>query len=476
MIERLRSSFRDPAGRVVVVDGRVFRILHKPHDAASLSFLESAFFCDRAKAGQFPATYKVEHAPAALTSLVDEAEPECILEHSLIAFPAYAHEWPPSMLYDAGHFTLDLAESALAHGWSLKDATPWNVLYTDGRPVFCDVLSFEPRAPARVWLAYAQFQRTFVLPLYAHHRFARPVHSVFRERRDGLEPTELEPVLRGWRRWALLELQTIVLPAKFSRGSAEFGKRLIGDGPSAGAEPNERLADYVLRRSLRRLRAQLTAVRPRRRRCSRWVEYGNDLAHYRDEDRKLKSDFVRLALIRAGAGRVLDIGTNSGEYSVLAASLGSTVVAADFDVASLEQLYERVKLTRLPITPVVLDIARPTPGVGWANTEIASFLVRARGQFRVVMMLAVLHHLIVTERVPLGYVLEMLFELDARFLIIEWVDPADPRFRQIARTHGELYSNLSIEFFERNLARYFRVIQRLDLGSKTRTLYLCERR
>ena len=53
--------------------------------------------------------------------------------------------------------------------------------------------------------------------------------------------------------------------------------------------------------------------------------------------------------------------------------------------------------------PLVVDLTRPTPAVGWRNQECASFLVtgRRRENFDLVMMLAVVHHILVTERIPL---------------------------------------------------------------------------
>ncbi len=55
----------------------------------------------------------------------------------------------------------------------------------------------------------------------------------------------------------------------------------------------------------------------------------------------------------------------------------------------------------LDVLPLVVDLTRPTPAVGWRNQECASFLDRARGGFDLVLMLAVVHHMLVTERIPL---------------------------------------------------------------------------
>jgi SAM-dependent methyltransferase len=380
------------------------------------------------------------------------------------------------MLYDAGNLTLNLAEEALADGWMLKDATPWNILYSGGRAVFCDILSFEPKSRSGIWCAYAQFQRTFLLPLYAYARHAWPVHASFLELRDGIAPSTLEPVVRGWRRWAPFELQTIILPTKLALGVAERRDHASVVAPMMATIDNQKLSDFIFRRSFLRLQDQLAAVRPPVRKSSQWSNYANNLQHYDSSDREIKSAFVRSALSQTGAGSVLDIGCNVGEYSFMAATQGAAVTAADFDVAALETLYERVKRDHLPITPVVLNFARPTPAVGWNNREVDSFLDRARGRFRVVMMLGLLHHLIVTERIPLKFIVEVIFELESAFLLIEWISPQDTRFRQIANTHGDLYQNLTEVFFEGILAAHYKILERVPLRTKTRVLYFCKRR
>ena len=63
--------------------------------------------------------------------------------------------------------------------------------------------------------------------------------------------------------------------------------------------------------------------------------------------------------------------------------------------------------------PLVVDLTRPTPAVGWRNQECASFLGSgSRREFDLVMMLAVVHHMLVTERIPL----EDLFALADRII------------------------------------------------------------
>ena len=96
------------------------------------------------------------------------------------------------MLVDAGNLTLDLSEALLKSGWGLKDATPLNILFQGPNPIFVDLLSFEQRsATDPTWTPYAQFVRTFLLPLLANRELGQSLRAIWLENRDGLDPERL---------------------------------------------------------------------------------------------------------------------------------------------------------------------------------------------------------------------------------------------------------------------------------------------
>ena len=104
--------------------------------------------------------------------------------------------------------------------------------------------------------------------------------------------------------------------------------------------------------------------------------------------------------------------------------------AIDSDPVVVGETWRRATADRLPILPLVVDLARPSPGVGWRNGECPGFLDRAHGGFDLVLMLAVIHHMLVTERVPLDAIVEVVAELTTDRIVVEYVGPADPCFRR----------------------------------------------
>ena len=192
---RLVSSFRDPSGKVVLYGKRVIRIVSEAGMPDLTIFLASHIARKLQDEGLLVRTVPLEPGETRRL-LADPAFSDTagdlrgsIYEHERIPFPSYPYEWAPEMLYAAGQLTLDLARQLLEEGYGLKDGTPYNVLFRGPQPVFVDVLSFERRNPSDpIWLSYAQFVRTFLLPLAAHKHFGlSPSHTLF-TRRDGLEP------------------------------------------------------------------------------------------------------------------------------------------------------------------------------------------------------------------------------------------------------------------------------------------------
>ena len=87
-------------------------------------------------------------------------------------------------------------------------------------------------------------------------------------------------------------------------------------------------------------------------------------------------------------------------------------------------------------------------------------------------MLGLIHHLLVSERATLDMLADLLERLGPKRVILEWVDPADPKFRQLSGLNHHLYSNLHSVQLEQSLGRKFRLIEKLSLPCSTRVMYL----
>jgi SAM-dependent methyltransferase len=436
---------------------RVLRTVHPEFAATTQSFLNSALAHELTDSGWLVAT----------RSLGFQEDGSLELEHKRVFFPSYPWEWCAEQWIDAAVVTLDICDKLLDHGLILKDATPLNILFDGSRPVLVDVLSIEGREPANpLWNAYGQFVRTFVLPLIAHKRLGWPLAATY-SRRDGYEPDELYPYLQFAGRWLGPSRRFITLPVLLDRmgKSSKF---------AASVRFSDEASIAILRSRLRSLKRTVLGLHCTNKK-SRWSGYAEHRDHYSKDEGLHKEAFVKKALGIAKAHTVLDLGANTGAFSRLAAASGAQVVAVDTDVASTSIHYKNAHRSEQPILPLFADIARPTPPAGWKNQESLSLLERCRQRFDCVMMLGILHHLLVSDQIPLGEIATLVFDLAPRWIIVEWIPPTDPKFVEICRGRDALYSGLTEASFHEKFALYFHTIER-EVLSNGRVLLLMEAR
>ena len=451
------ATFRDPAGSLKISGDQVLRTVQPRYAAESLRFLQS----DLAR------RWTQQGLLIESQVLSSGGDQPLLLEHPRVFFPSYPWEWTPGQWVAAGELTLELCTQLLREGWILKDATPLNILFDGPRPVFVDVLSIERRDPGNpLWLAYGQFARTFLLPLAAYKYLGWPFAATL-NRRDGYEPPDLHPYLSSLERWSAPLRSLVTLPYLLERKKGGAGVT-----PKLTQQPD--VATAVLQRNLSRFGKMLHALEPKSR-ASKWSDYPAAADHYSEQDQQQKQSFVARAMEQLRPGAVLDIGGNTGQYARIAAHSGARVVAWDTDVAAADLNWRQAKADGLAIQPLVADVARPTPAVGWCNQESLPLLERARNRFDCVLMLGILHHLLLADQIPMGDIAMLLASLTRRSAIVEWVPRTDVRYIDLCRGREELYQHLHEDFFVEQFAHYFTVGARERL-SNGRVLFLLEKR
>jgi 2-polyprenyl-3-methyl-5-hydroxy-6-metoxy-1,4-benzoquinol methylase len=455
------ATFRDPAGSLSFQGNVAVRTIGPAARESVLEFLNSPF-CQRAQLRGDLIPADIDDTPEALR-----------LTHPRISIPTYPWEWTPTQWLAAANLTLNLCEEALADGWILKDATPLNVLFTATRPIFVDILSFERRDPtSSLWLAYGQYVRTFLLPLLMNRLLSWPL-ALTLFKRDGYEPTDLYAALTWRQRLSRAAFWPITVPTLLDR-------RKPADSPAKKLTPRPQtpeIATAVLQRAVTKLRRQ-TQRAVAATSSSDWSEYQATLTHYTPEQSREKLAWVRQTLEsttpESTTQTVLDIGANTGEFSALAASLGAKVTALERDQTSADRLFTMARDRSLSIQTIHADIARPTPAVGWENSESPALIPRLEGHFDLVLMLAVIHHLILMEQIPIPAILALCHRLTRRHLVVEWVPVEDPMFQSLMRDRDSLYAHLTEADLLAACAGLFQTLTRQPLENG-RILFLFEK-
>ena len=459
------GSFRDPLSQVFVSDGEILRGL-SPRGLAEFEAVHAApVFGSLVSDGKVVAT---ELLPAGSHELHEQWAG--VLRHERLPVVSYPYEWTFEMLRDAALLQIDVARAAVAAGFSVKDASAYNVMFDGVRPVFIDVGSFEKPLRTEAWPGYRQFCELFLNPLVVQAAGGVGFNQWLRGSVEGISLADTVAVvpLRRRLRKGLGVHVTLQARADRKHTAAE-----VAAGP-AGLTGQRRagFSPTLLTAQLNNLEKTVRGLRWKAQR-SVWSDY-TDRSHYVGQDLPAKEAFVASTVEALSPALVLDLGANDGLFSLLAAEHGATrVVAADFDHLVVDRLYRHLRETgETRILPLVLDLVNPSPGAGWRSRERRSFVDRVRPDL--VLCLAVVHHLALTNTIPLDEIVAFLAEFGSD-LVVEFPHPDDPMvIRLLGHKRAGLFDHYTRENWERSLDRRFAVTEREVLG--TRTLYRCSLR
>jgi hypothetical protein len=454
-----QKSFRDPTGFVIEANGAIFRGIHKHKEG---------FYKDLFSSDWYKNLVRNNKVQSSSWHLCDDLDDQYVwIKHHKFNFPLFPHEITAEQLYKSALLTIEIAKNALDNNFILKDASAWNVVLDEGQPIFCDVTSFETYCGGSLWAAYGQFCRHFIIPLLLHKYLKMSPAKLFLTSRDGVKPKDAKDLLRWSAITSLAALEAVLLPSLAS----DSGKS--GGGLIKTNKENTELNKTILSNTFNRLENYIRTLQPSKiTQKSTWSEYESDRCHYSSDDLDAKFDFVKESL-KLCNGPVLDLGCNQGQYSQLASSLGLMVVATDFDENSLIKLESKNNNTNISVS--LLNICQPTPAIGWDNREHIGFLEKAKYHFEIVLCLGLLHHMLVTERIPLPLIIDTLASCTNKSLLIEWIEPDDQKFKEISSYEENLYSFLSSSYFESLITTKFKIINKVKLQQAKRSLYLLEK-
>jgi hypothetical protein len=452
------GSFRDPSGFVFWRDGRPYRQIQQRFasewDAFAGSPLERRLM-ERGRLVPYD-TVSVDLAEAPGAHAVIAPEP--------IEFVSYPYEWTFGELKDAALLTLDAQLDALADGWTLRDASAFNVQFRAGRPVLIDSLSFEPHEDGTPWVAYRQFCEHFLAPLALMARRDVRLADLLRTEIDGV-PLDLAARLLPWRtRLNFGLLSHVHLHARSQRRHA--GNEDEGQAARSARIPRSRLVALTgnLRSTVKGLDWTPAGTE--------WSDYA-DHTSYGDAATASKARLVDAFVREVPGGRAWDLGANTGRYSRVAADAGKRVLAFDIDPAAAEQHYRALKGEgRTDILPLVQDVANPSPGVGWAGRERRSLLERANPD--VILALALVHHLAISRNVPLSMLLGLFADL-APWAVVEFVPREDPMVGRLLAARRDVFDDYTIEGFRAAAAGRFEIVREEPIAESPRTLFLLRR-
>lgn len=376
-----------------------------------------------------------------------------IIQPSRVPFITYPYEWCFGQLKAAALLTLHILKISIEHGMILRDASAYNVQFLDNKPIFIDTLSFEPYAEGNSWKAYRQFCEHFLAPLamlaYTDGRLGASLLNYL----DGF-PLDLAKHILPPKAWLNFGLMThVFLHAKAIttfQNNKKFGKSV--------SKTNLYALIDSLESTVRRLHLKNDQ--------SEWGEYYEDI-HYTDtqfeQKRLVVTEFVKEI---GNVDLAVDMGANRGVFSEILSSYAKWVVAIDNDHKAVERAYSE---ERGNVIPLVIDLANPSPSLGWRGQERMAFVERIRSA-DVVLALALAHHLLFTHKIPLKEQAEF-FASTTRSLIIEFVDPSEDQVEKIAPKQSIVTHPYSKELFEKAFGKFFDILDIRQIEGRARWIY-----
>ena len=452
------ASFRDPSGYVFRRDGVFYRQVNQAYRDEYDLLMSSGLYDDLVRAGRLIPHEELDDRHEPLSEVVYK-----IIRPQQVPLISYPYEWSFSQLRDAAMLTLDVQATAIDKGMSLKDASAYNVQFHDGRPVLIDTLSFERYQEGKPWVAYKQFCQHFLAPLALMSRTDVRLNQLLRVYIDGI-PLDLASKLLPKRTKFTLAMGVHI------HAHAKVQQRYADQPNAASAKVQSR--QFSKRSFLTILQSLRQAVQKMTWRTGKteWADYYESNNNYGAEGLGKKGQALRQLIARVNPQTVWDLGGNTGVFSRIAGENGASVVTWDIDPNCVEFNYRQVREKgERNILPLLLDLTNPSPGIGWANAERDS--IAERGPVDLVMALGLIHHLAISNNVPLVRVAEYFSRL-GRSLIIEFVPKADSQVQKLLATRADIFGNYDRDGFESAFGKYFSIQQSIDIEGTVRTLYL----
>jgi hypothetical protein len=443
------ASFKDPSGFVFQANDINYRQVNKIYADNYELLLSSGL-------------YKILTEKKLLISHTEVSEnitqsPDCykILLPQQIPFISYAYEWSFDQLKDAALLTLKVLKTSIEHGMILKDATPFNIQFNEGRAIFIDTLSFEKYDATKPWIAYRQFCECFLFPLYLEHYLKSDVQKILSTYLDGI-PVDITARLLPMKSslnmgvWLHVFLQNNVKDDKGSQGTqAGFDRKKL---------------DHLIEH----LKSIIEKFKLNTSTNSTWSNYYTETIlskDYLNEKEKIFRSYINEITFE----NALDAGANDGYFSQIIAEKKCPVIAIDFDNQCINSLYTSIKKSNITnILPLCIDLTNPSPAVGFRNIERQSFIQRVNAEL--VTALALIHHLILSKNIPVEDVASFMAMVTKKYLIIEFVPVSDPKSQELIKNKNSYH--LYDEFvFENCFSQLFIIEKKQLVPTTNRILY-----
>lgn len=446
--QKVGGSFRDPSGIVYRDRGGIYRRINEVYKAEYEHLMKSGLYKELVKQ-QLLIPHKEVSTKEDVFKTIKPAQ---------IPFVSYPYEWCFSQLKDAALTTLKIQEIALCFGMTLKDANAFNIQFYKGKPILIDTLSFKTYEEGHPWDAYRQFCMHFLAPLLLMAQINPQLNKMLRVYIDGI-PLNLASSLLPTRSWINPSVLTHIHIHSKMQESLGYKKIPVKKHP---------MGKSALLGLIDNLKGLISGLNLKIKK-SQWSDYYQD-NNYSQKAIKNKKQLVLNLIKKILPAIVWDIGANTGDFSYLATSQKAYTISFDSDFLAVEKNYIYCKEKSLSnCLPLVLDITNPSPSLGWEHEERMSLIQRSPADL--ILFLALLHHIVITNNVPMDRIAGFLSKI-CKNLVIEFIPKEDSQVQRLLINRRDIFTDYNQENFEDKFGKYFTLTSKTKLKDADRWIYL----
>jgi len=453
------ASFRDPSGFLFYREGILYRQVNQGYRQHYDRLMSSGLYESLTRK-----KLMIPHEEVDLTLAPEPNLATKVLQPEPVGFISYPYEWSFLMLRSAALTTLRLAREGLDHGMILKDASAYNLQFHQGSWQLIDTLSYEIYQEGEPWVAYKQFCQHFLAPLALMTYRDQRLNLMSRLFIDGV-PLDVTSSLLPFRSRLRFGLLTHI--HLHARSQKRYADRAVSREAVRGKISHKALVSLMdsLRNTVKNLSLRIGKTE--------WAHY-YEQTNYSSNAFQEKRAIVLKFIDRVKPQGVWDLGANTGAFSRLASDSGIFTLAFDVDPDAVSQNYIQVRRNHeTNLLPLVMDLTNPSPSLGWGHAERQSLI--ERGPVSMVLALALIHHLAISNNVPLRKAAQFFAKI-CQFLVIEFVPKSDSQVQRLLRSREDIFNQYTVDGFEAAFGYDYNVLQKEPLKDSERILYLMQRK
>ncbi|MDE6844905.1 MAG: hypothetical protein K2J99_03950 [Lachnospiraceae bacterium] len=368
------------------------------------------------------------------------------IEEEKIPYVVYPYEWSWEMIYAAAECVLKANEVALKYGYQLVDPHSYNIVFRGTVPYYVDLGSFHKVTKSNIcWLGRHHFLRNYLYPLRIASQKRGYGAPVIAKCLIGLDSIDID----------LLEF-THFFSWKCPKGMIDFGWKAYNIIRGYSFEVYRRITRERAVETCHRYQKETDKLKKELRKykvndIGRWSNYHDIVKKNGELEKGNRFDRLCGMLNNLDIDTSFEFGGNQGVFSNMLVERGivQRALCSDYDSGAIDQafIYHNGKRDMYFAVCNVMD------------TMERGFHKRSeRFKSDIVIALALTHHLILTQKVRLSSLLEILTQYTNRYILIEFM-PLGLWDGKKAEKVPDWYT---LEWFLKEMAEYFDVIETLQ--------------